>query len=131
MRDGINCALTELLPARCLIPLGLQHDDHIAVRRAASLVAASTEAPLEWIVYEDLPYGPNDRRYFHDRYSKEALASYSSAGFVLTEIELDLGSMDMKAEAVEKYRSQLRGLRQDPDFDQKIVDERYWALSRQ
>ena len=118
-------------PSQCLIPLGLQHDDHREVRRVALLVAASTPALLEWIVYEDLPYGPNDRLYSHDQFGKEALASYSSAGFVLTEIELDLGSVDMKADAVEHYQSQLRGLRLDPDFDQKIVEERYWALSRQ
>jgi LmbE family N-acetylglucosaminyl deacetylase len=127
--DGIETALTELLPTRCLIPLGLQHDDHREVRRAAVRVAANSQAPVEWIVYEDLPYGPDDRRYFHNQYSEEALAAYSSAGFVLSEIELDLGPPDMKADAVERYQSQLRGLRQDPDFDQKIVQERYWALS--
>ncbi len=129
IRTGILSALADLEPALGLIPLGLQHEDHIETRRLAMLVASDAEASIDWVVYEDLPYGPHD----HDhRHHDRAFAAFAAAGFALTEIELELDpDMDVKARAVERYASQLIALRRyDPRFDQEIVVERYWALSR-
>jgi LmbE family N-acetylglucosaminyl deacetylase len=128
VRAGIAAAVTDLRPATCLIPLGLQHEDHIEVRRIALLVAAETAIPADWIAYEDLPYGPNDvGNHDHD----EASAAYASAGWAITEIAPGVDpALERKEAAVERYRSQLLALRLDREFDAKIVTERYWALSR-
>ena len=90
-----------------MIPLGLLHPDHMEVRRIAALVAANVHSRVDWIVYEDLPYGPNDTLgEQHDA----AFAAYHSAGFQLTEIAPELGEMGVKSGAVEAYESQLRAL---------------------
>jgi LmbE family N-acetylglucosaminyl deacetylase len=126
IREGIESAVADLMPKTCVIPLGLLHPDHEEVRRIATLVAASDHAPVDWIVYEELPYGPDDVLGEHHR---AAFDAYHAAGFQLTEIAPELGELDVKSGAVEGYKSQLRALRQDPDFDEKIVAERYWSLS--
>ncbi len=126
IREGIESALAELMPETCVIPLGLLHPDHEEVRRIAALVAANAHAPVDWIVYEDLPYGPNDVLGEHHRVAFDA---YDGTGFQLTEIAPELGEMDPKSGAVEGYKSQLRALRKDPAFDEKIVAEKYWSLS--
>jgi LmbE family N-acetylglucosaminyl deacetylase len=114
------------MPISCVIPLGLLHPDHEEVRRIAALVAANAHSAADWIVYEDLPYGPNDTLgQQHDA----AFAAYRAAGFTLTEITPELGAIEVKSGAVEGYQSQLRVLKQDPDFDRKIISERYWSLS--
>jgi len=125
IREGIDSAIADLGPNACLMPLGLRHDDHKEVRRIAALVAANTNASMDWVVYEDLPYGQNDTLgENHD----SAFAAYRAAGFRLTELAPELGAMAVKSDAVEAYESQLLALRQDPDFDQKIISERYWSL---
>ena len=128
IRAGIESALTEIEPRGCAIPLGLQHPDHIEVRRVALLVADAPWSTV-WTVYEDLPYGPNDPSgKFHD----EAFAAFADAGFLLSELRPDLDStMRIKAAAVECYASQVGALRRfNPNFDQDIEDERYWSLER-
>lgn len=131
IRTGIETVLADLDPPVCLIPLGLQHEDHIETRRIASLVATVADAGTssDWVVYEELPYGPNDGDH---RHHDEAFAAYGAAGFRLTEITPALDpSMEAKARAVERYASQLLALRRyNPQFDHQIVTERYWAVSR-
>jgi len=127
IRAGIESALVELEPRSCAIPLGLQHPDHIEVRRVALQVAARTHSSTAWTVYEELPYGPNDRSgRFHD----EALSAFAAAGFVLTELQPELDpTMRTKSAAVECYVSQLGALRRfNPNFDEDIVIERHWSL---
>ena len=129
IRAGLESALAELEPHSCAIPLGLQHPDHIEVRRVALLVAARAASPLAWTVYEDLPYGPNDPSgQFHD----EAFAAFAGAGFLLRERHPDLDpTMPVKGAAVECYASQLGAMRRfNPNFDRDIETERYWSLER-
>jgi LmbE family N-acetylglucosaminyl deacetylase len=129
IRAGIESALAELEPHSCAIPLGLQHPDHIEVRRVALLVAAQAPTPLVWTVYEELPYGPNDPgSRFHD----EAFAAFAEAGFLLSELHPDLDpTMGTKAAAAECYTSQLGAMRRfNPNFDRDIETERYWSLHR-
>jgi hypothetical protein len=78
IRDGIESALADLTPKMCVIPLGLQHEDHKETRRVATLVAANTRVATEWVVYEELPYGPNDELNEHHNV---AFAAFSAAGF--------------------------------------------------
>jgi LmbE family N-acetylglucosaminyl deacetylase len=126
IREGIESALADLMPKTCVIPLGLLHPDHEEVRRIAALVAANAHTPVDWVVYEELPYGPHD---VLGEQHRAAFDAYHAAGFQLTEIAPELGEMDVKSGAVEGYKSQLRALRKDPDFDEMLVVERYWSLS--
>ncbi len=126
IREGIEAALADLMPSTCVIPLGLEHHDHKEVRRIAAGVAAEARFPLDWIVYEELPYGPGDKLGEHH---DAAFAAFRADGFRLAEIVPELGEMDLKSDAVEGYQSQLRALRQDPNFDRKIITERFWSLS--
>ena len=129
IRAGIESALVELAPRRCAIPLGLQHPDHIEVRRVALEVAADAQSPTTWTVYEDLPYGPNDPS---GRFHNEAFAAFAEAGFLLSKLQPDLDStMRLKAAAVECYASQVGALRRfNPNFDRDIEIERHWSLER-
>jgi LmbE family N-acetylglucosaminyl deacetylase len=129
IRAGIESALAELEPHSCAIPLGLQHPDHIEVRRIALLVAAQASSATVWTVYEDLPYGPNDPS---GQFHNDAFTAFAEAGFLLRELQPELDpTMRIKAAAAECYQSQLRAMRRfNPNFDRDIETERYWSLER-
>ena len=110
-------------PGTCAIPLGLQHPDHQEVRQIALSCVGSGGSAVDWVVYEDLPYGRNDP----DGSSRaEAVAAIESAGLRLSELRPDLDpDMTTKAAAVACYPSQLLALRLSPTFD---ADHRDRAL---
>jgi LmbE family N-acetylglucosaminyl deacetylase len=127
VRSGIEAALERLSPATCAIPLGLQHPDHQEVRQIALSCVGSSGPPVEWVVYEDLPYGRSDP---DGSSHAEAVAAIESAGLRLSELRPDLDpEMTTKAAAVACYPSQLLALRLSPTFDADIEIERYWSLS--
>jgi LmbE family N-acetylglucosaminyl deacetylase len=127
VRSGIEAALGRLGPGTCAIPLGLQHPDHQEVRQIALSCVGAGASAVDWVVYEDLPYGRNDP----DGSSRvEAVAAIESAGLRLSELRPDLDpDMTTKAAAVACYPSQLLALRLSPTFDADIEIERYWSLS--
>jgi LmbE family N-acetylglucosaminyl deacetylase len=127
VRSGIEAALERLKPGTCAIPLGLQHPDHQEVRQIALSCVGGAGSDVDWVVYEDLPYGRNDP----DGSSRaEAVAAIESAGLRLSELRPDLDpDMTIKAAAVACYPSQLLALRLSPNFDADIETERYWSLS--
>lgn len=126
VRSGIRSALGRMRPATCAIPLGLQHPDHQEVRQIALSCVGAAGPAVDWIVYEDLPYGRSDT----DGTSRaEAVGAIESAGFQLSELRPDLDAdMATKAAAVACYPSQLLALRLSPTFDTDIEVERYWCL---
>ena len=127
VRSGIQAALDRMGAGTCAIPLGLQHPDHQEVRRIALSCVAATGSALDWVVYEDLPYGRSDPGgTAHD----EAVAAIESAGFRLSDLRPALDpEMTAKAAAVACYPSQLLALRLSPTFDADIEVERYWSLA--
>ena len=104
-----SSALGRMRPATCAIPLGLQHPDHQEVRQIALSCVGAAGPAVDWIVYEDLPYGRSDT----DGTSRaEAVGAIESAGFQLSELRPDLDAdMATKAAAVACYPSQLLALR--------------------
>jgi LmbE family N-acetylglucosaminyl deacetylase len=126
VRSGIQAALDRMRPGTCAIPLGLQHPDHQEVRQIALSCAATGESTVDWMVYEDLPYGRNDP---DGSAHAEAVAAIRAAGFRLSDIRPRLDpDMTTKVAAVACYASQLLALRLSPTFDADIEIERYWSL---
>jgi LmbE family N-acetylglucosaminyl deacetylase len=126
VRSGIRSALDRIGPGTCVIPLGLQHPDHQDVRQIALSCVGDAGPAVDWVVYEDLPYGRNDPGGTSRRQAVEAIRS---AGFQLSELRPDLDpEMTTKAAAVACYASQLLALRMSPTFDADIEIERYWSL---
>jgi LmbE family N-acetylglucosaminyl deacetylase len=126
VRSGIRSALDGVVPGTCAIPLGLQHPDHQEVRRIALSCVGQGGSAVDWVVYEDLPYGRNDPE---GTSRAEAVEAIESAGFRLSEIRPELDpDMATKATAVACYSSQLLALRLSPTFDTDIEVERYWSL---
>jgi LmbE family N-acetylglucosaminyl deacetylase len=126
VRAGIESALGRMASGTCAIPLGLQHPDHQDVRQIALSCVDGSRPDVDWVVYEDLPYGRIDRGGSSHRQAVEAI---ESAGFQLSELHPALDpDMATKAAAVGCYSSQLLALRHSRTFDVDIEIERYWTL---
>lgn len=94
---------------RTLVPLGIQHPDHVAVAAAAREAVAG-----ELWIYEELPYRVN-----YPELTAAALAEIGPAP-----AHIDGGPYEIKAAAVECYQSQL-----SPEMRRWVgVPERVWRL---
>ena len=127
LASAINELLQSLQPDRCLVPLGVAHQDHIetgaACRRALAL-----HSGIEPVVYADLPY----------KYYSGTAQLFSDAvkenSPILDPMQWERPSTDQpKREAVRRYSSQLR--KRDP-LDPAAVEaslaldsEVFWHLN--
>ncbi len=103
-------ALTRHLAGRALstvlMPLGLAHRDHVAVRDAC-LEARTLRAGLRWVAYEELPYATENPGLAAEvRRSLAEDLGLELVPIVLTERRARLA----KGYALSRYRSQMRAL---------------------
>lgn len=110
--------ISELLvgdEARLFAPLGIVHDDHIAIRRAIATLAPRLSGRL--VVYEEIPY-----RVLAPEHAAEAIAE---AEFTATLYDPNVQHTPAKAAAIACYGSQ----RIDPAW--AVVNERYrWVSAK-
>jgi LmbE family N-acetylglucosaminyl deacetylase len=100
---SIEELLDEIRPARCLLPLGLLHPDHVSTGRAAR-VALRNHPLCTAIAYADLPYAITDRSLVGDRIAQ----IQSDEAMLLTELPGDRSADDIKYRALACYETQLR-----------------------
>jgi LmbE family N-acetylglucosaminyl deacetylase len=110
--DAIDGVLSQSGADHVAMPLGLSHPDHVMTAAACRHVARR-KPDLAWIVYEDVIY-----RRLVDRRTAE--------GFALRDLTIPPVDIARKRQAIERYPSQLRGLR-DLWLD-ALEPERYWML---
>ena len=104
---ALRRAIEDSGPAAVLIPLGLQHTDHLAVAAAgATLIVENRPSDLAWFVYAEKPYA--DR---HPGLVRERLGELEAAGLRFRRVELPWRLKRGDLGAVRSYRSQLKGLR--------------------
>lgn len=107
-----------------LVPLGLLHPDHVVTAKA-SLVTAARIPGIDWIAYEDLPYGVE-----HPELVATALQDLRDAGWQTEEYGLPgPEGEEHKRAAVHCYRSQCAALGDRAELAVK-TDERYHHLVR-
>ncbi|GAA5236939.1 PIG-L deacetylase family protein [Verticiella sediminum] len=107
-----------------LIPMGLFHADHDLTHRAALCVWRRAGARQRWWAYEDVLYrrkpGLLQRR----------LAQLQSEGVRATPLPPQPARAPLKAQAVQAYASQLRGLGLAGHAGDTAAPEGYWHLER-
>lgn len=106
------------------VPLGIGHPDHRVLAQAAELAATTLvkRRPVSLLFYEELPY-----RVLYPEHAAARLAELVAAGWDLSLWPVDLGSIDLKAEAIACYKSQFPEGAVDPCLR---VPERVWRASR-
>jgi LmbE family N-acetylglucosaminyl deacetylase len=120
---AVGAALGPIAPTTVLAPLGLRHEDHVAVSNACLAVARTSRA--DWHLYEEQPYGAAWPELVEPR-----LATIRAAGASLEPMPVARGR-GAKAEAIAGYGSQVVALRRYvPHFDDGITGaERRWRLT--
>lgn len=115
--DGLADELRVHLTADTFVPLGIGHPDHVAVARAVR-AAVPVGMPLFW--YEEAPY-----RTLHPEQAHISLVQMKSEGFAIQDLPFPLsqGSLDVKAKAIARYKSQFPNGADDPCL---LVPERVW-----
>jgi LmbE family N-acetylglucosaminyl deacetylase len=119
---ALRSAIAAVGARSVIAPLGVHHPDHVAVSNACLMIA--TASALDWYLYLDMPYA---QHYVEEK--ADRLQSIDAAvGLLSLEAVIPIG--DVKRIAVEKYVSQLDGLRKQPRFEKSLSDpEHYWRLS--
>ena len=110
--DAIDCVLSQRRADHVAMPLGLSHPDHVMTAAACRHVARRKPG-LGWIVYEDVIY-------------RRLVAERTAESFTLRDLAVPLVDIARKRQAIERYPSQLMGLR-DLWLD-ALEPERYWML---
>ena len=120
--DALRAGLADAAPGTVVLaPVGVHHADHVLLGNAAVRLLA--ERPdLEWLLYEDLPYGSH-----HPDELAARLAELRAGGLRL-EPHDGLGSAPVawKRAAMRRYRSQVRGLHEWIGPAVRDGAERYW-----
>ncbi|MGA2527527.1 MAG: PIG-L family deacetylase [Acidimicrobiales bacterium] len=121
--DAIAAQLDALGPESVLIPLGIQHLDHVTTHRA--VVRLIRERPqIRWIIYEELPY-----RLEYAEYRQTQVRELLEGGFRLSELALPRNlSTRPKLRAIHKYESQCKAMGRKR-IRLALLDERYWEVS--
>jgi LmbE family N-acetylglucosaminyl deacetylase len=124
----LTSLVREWRPQLLLIPLGLFHSDHLLTSDTMFQVfRQSACACLSCYAYEEIPY-----RKFKGAVQAR-LSHLLQAGFELTPASFDVHVSVLKHAAIERYRSQLRGLNSHgrPGYQDVYFPERYWRVQRQ
>ncbi len=109
-------------PTSVVVPLGIEHPDHLAVHRASLRARRDRRAPA-WVAYADFPYWRTPGRL------DERLTSLQRGGLAADPAGVP-ADVDAKARAASRYVSQLRGLEIGNDVSAiGAVPEHYWVLT--
>jgi len=136
---GLEASIGDLLdflaPSRCLVPLGVAHNDHIETGKACrrALVARSGRG-IEAIVYADLPYRvlPATVESYDKDLSRALTEQVAEEGFPMrADVEWNIPSTDQaKRTAVYRYGSQLLQLDKGAVEQSIQLDaEMFWHLA--
>jgi len=118
--EAIGHALDELEPTVVAVPLGIGHLDHIAVASACWELSRARPA-LSWIVYAEHPYLVQWPKLLDERLA--TLAACADIG----PMEVDRPDPRRKRAAMERYRTQVRALRQS--VAAALAEERHWQFT--
>ena len=121
--EAIAGQLDALAPQSVLVPLGIQHVDHVTTHRA--LVPLIRARPhIRWIIYEELPY-----RIEFPEHCQAQMRGIQEVGLQLSELALARSrSRRSKRRAIQTYESQCRALGKRR-IRLALHDEKYWQVS--
>ncbi|WP_081724245.1 PIG-L deacetylase family protein [Advenella kashmirensis] len=120
LADTISSNIEQIKPSSVFFPLGLFHEDHIHVSDAFLMICYRF-SNVQWFVYEDIPYRNRPDR------ASQRISELIKRGLAIEPFHVDCIRRH-KRQAVEAYKSQLRGLgynNSQPVMQQK---ETYWRV---
>jgi LmbE family N-acetylglucosaminyl deacetylase len=120
--SAIRAGVRVVAPRSIVVPIGIQHPDHVAVCDA--WISLLDEFPeLDWYVYAEVPYSSQFPQELDDRRS-----TFPSRGITLTQLSTAPSATDAKTIASQMYTTQWAAYVNDHvDLESAIREpERYW-----
>ncbi len=118
--DTLLSIIRERQPKSVFVPLGLFHDDHLLVSDVALMLEHRANG-LQWFAYADIPYNKDATRV------ERRIAELAQRGIQCEPYPVSLPA-EKKADAVNAYRSQFRGLGHADGDAIMQHKEQFWRL---
>lgn len=120
LSDTLLSIIRERQPKSVFAPLGLFHTDHLLVSDAALMLEHRANGP-QWFAYADIPYNKDAGRI------ERRVTQLAQRGIHCEPCHIGLYAQQ-KADAVNAYRSQFRGLGHEDGGAIMQHREQYWQL---